>query len=449
MHFTAVVRDVTEQQRAERLRDELLQREMAAREAAEAAERRLAFLSDATQILHSSLDYERTFAALLQLIVPELADFAAIDVVEESGRIRRLSVVHRDPEMQPIADRLREYPRDQSRYLTRHVIASGEPELTDQVTDALLAATAEDERHLAILRALAPASYMVVPLRVRASVIGAILLARDASAAQYGDADLQLALELAQRTASALDNARLYDLAQRAIRARDDVLSVVSHDLRTPLSVISMCAGSVLADESADAELTRDRMRTVRESLDWAERLIRDLLDVSAIEAGGLSLARHREDPVLLVSREVHRYQPLTAERSITLRTELPEHLPAIDVDADRVMQALGNLIGNALKFTPSGGEIRVGAMAENGEVKLYVADSGPGVPETDVAHVFDRFWTARRTSRTRGTGMGLAIVRGIVEAHDGRVWVERGADGGATFVMAIPVAPPRPAAER
>lgn len=439
MHFTAILRDVTEQRRSEQEREELLQREIAAREAAESAERRVAFLSNATEILHSSLDYERTFEALLRLIVPELALFALIDVVEESGCIVRMNVVHGDPDKQALADRLRDFPRDQERYLTRHAIASGEAELTDQVTDELLAAVAEDETHFEILRALAPASYLVVPLRVRHRVVGAMLLARDARGTPYSDADLQLALELAQRAAAALEHARLYAQAQRAIRARDEVLGVVSHDLRTPLSVISMCVSAVLTDEEADRGRTHERMRTIRDSLNWAELLIRDLLDVSAIEAGGLSLSRRREDPVLLVSREIHRFRTLIGERAITVRTVLPECLPDVDVDADRIMQALGNLIGNALKFTPTGCEIRVGAVEEPEGVRFFVSDSGPGVPEEDVERVFDRFWTARRTSRTRGTGMGLAIVRGIVEAHGGRTWVVPSAEHGATFNILIP----------
>ena len=441
MHFTAVVRDVTEQRRAEREREALLHRETEARHAAEIAERRVAFLAHGSEILHSSLDYEGTFEALLRLIVPDLALFATIDVVEDSGRIRRLHVVHGDSAMQPIADQLRAYPRDQARYLTRHAIESGQPELIDHVTDQLLSAAAEDEAHFQILRALAPASYMVVPLRAREQTLGALLLARDARGAAYMDADLQLASELAQRAASALDNARLYERAQRAIRARDDVLGVVSHDLRTPLSVISMCATSVLADDANDADRTREAMNTVHQSLEWAQRLIGDLLDVTAIEAGGLSLTRRLEDPVLLVSREVFLVQALADERSVVLRTEAPDHLPLVDVDADRIMQALGNLIGNALKFTPGGATIRVGAEEDTGGVRFFVSDSGPGVPDEDRTRIFDRFWTARRTSRTRGTGMGLAIVRGIAEAHGGRAWVEPNANRGATFYLFIPTA--------
>src|SRR5215207_41810 len=446
LHFTAVVRDVTEQRRAEREREALLHRETAARHTAEVAERRVAFLANASEILHSSLDYEGTFEALLRLIVPDLALFAAIDILEDSGRIRRLHVVHGDPAMQAVADQLRAYPRDQARYLTRHAIATGQPELTDQVTDELLSATAEDEAHFRILRALAPASYMVLPLRAREQTLGALLLARDAHGAAYVDADLQLASELARRAAAALDNARLYEQAQRAVRARDDVLGVVSHDLRTPLSVISMCASSVLADEENDADRTREAMHTVRQSLEWAQRLIRDLLDVTAIEAGGLSLTRRLEDPVLLVSREVHLLQALADERSVEIRTELPDHPPLIDVDADRIMQALGNLIGNALKFTPRGGTLRVGAGEVAGGVTFFVSDCGPGVPAEDLTRIFDRFWTARRTSRTRGTGMGLAIVRGIAEAHGGRAWVEPNADRGATFYVFIPTPSDSPA---
>jgi PAS domain S-box-containing protein len=445
VHFTAVLRDVTEQRRAELEREALLHRETAARQAAEIAERRVAFLANASELLHSSLDYEVTFASLLRLIVPELALFAAIDVVEESGRIRRLHVAHGNPAMQALADELRAYPRDQTRYLTRHSIVSGQAELTDQVTDELLAAAAEDEEHFRILRALAPASYMTVPLRARDEVLGALLLARDAHGVPYDDADLQLASELARRAAAALDNARLYARAQRAVRARDDVLGVVSHDLRSPLSVISMCASSVLADEAVDPDRTRDAMHTVRQSLEWAQRLIRDLLDVTAIEAGGLSLTRRLEDPVLLVSRELHLLQALADERSVTMRADLPERLPSVHVDADRIMQALGNLIGNALKFTPSGSTIRVGAAEVAGGVNFFVSDAGPGVPQEDLARVFDRFWTARRTSRTRGTGMGLAIVRGIAEAHGGRAWVEPNPGQGATFYLFIPTSTESP----
>jgi len=215
----------------------------------------------------------------------------------------------------------------------------------------------------------------------------------------------------------------------------------VSHDLRNPLAVISMCTTSLMGSSVGADEGNREAIQTIRESTRWAQRLIQDLLDVAAIEAGALSLSRRAEDPVVLVTKAAVLFEDLAAEREITLTTELPDELPKVWCDADRILQALGNLIANALRFTPEGGEIRLGgALADAATVRLFVADSGPGIPEEDVPHIFDRFWTARRDSRARGTGMGLAIVRGIIEAHEGRVWVERNASGGATFNLLLPV---------
>jgi PAS domain S-box-containing protein len=443
IHFTAVLRDVTRERNAEREREVLLVREMDARAAAEAAQRRIAFLARASDVLHSSLAYEETFRTLLDLIVPVLATYCVIDVVDEGGAVRRLHVVHADPDKQTLAERLLAYPRSQAHYLTRRAILDGKAELINDVSDHLLSEVAEDEDHLAILRGLAPASMLMVPLRARARVLGALLFARDASEKAYDADDVALFVELAQRAASALDNVQLYRRAQQAIRAREDVLSVVSHDLRNPLAVISMCATSIMESGQGDDERTREAMRTIHESTQWAQRLIRDLLDVAAIEAGGLSLTRRSEDPVLLVTRAALYFEDLASGSSITIETELPERLPSVICDADRMLQAFGNLIGNALKFTPAGGVISLGAADEGEFVRFYVDDNGPGIPDEDIPHIFDRFWTARRDSRVRGTGMGLAIVRGITEAHGGRVWVERGSSGGARFNLLIPLMPP------
>jgi PAS domain S-box-containing protein len=441
MQFTAVLRDVTKERNAEREREALLVHAMDAQAAAEAAQRRIAFLARASDVLHSSLAYEETFRTLLDLIVPVLATYCVIDVVDEGGAVRRLYIVHADPDKQPLADRLLAYPRTQALYLTRRAILDSKAELINEVSDQLLSEVAEDEDHLAILRGLAPASMLMVPLRARESVLGALLFARDATEKPYDENDVALGLELAQRAASALDNAQLYRRAQQAIRAREDVLSVVSHDLRNPLAVISMCATSITESEHGD-ERIREAMRTIHESTQWAQRLIRDLLDVAAIEAGGLSLTRRSEDPVLLVTRAALYFEDLAFRSSIAIEAELPERLPSVMCDADRMLQAFGNLIGNAIKFTPPGSVIRIGAADEGELVRFFVEDNGPGIPDEDVPHIFDRFWTARRDARVRSTGMGLAIVRGITEAHGGRVWVERGASGGARFNLLMPAAP-------
>ena len=442
--FTAVLRDVTEERRAEKEREVLLAREHDARTAAEAAERRMTFLASSGEILHASLAVEETFDALLRLIVPELAVCCVVDLVDATGHIHRAHVVHGDPAMQALADRLGAFPKRQTRYITRRAITEGRQELLAHVDDDHLRSIAEDADHLAVLRSLGFASLITVPLRSHERVLGALMLARGARQSAFTDADLVLAQGLAHRAASALENAQLYDQARRAIRARDDVLGVVSHDLRTPLSVISMCVASLLGDDHVADERSREALLTLQRASGWAQRLIQDLLDVSTIEAGGLSLTRSREDPVVLVMLAVQMNAELAAEREISLVPELPDHLPLIDADADRIVQALTNLIGNALKFTPYRGVVRVGGVDGGDHVRLFVTDSGPGVPAEDAPHVFDRFWTARRTARARGTGMGLAIVRGIVDAHGGRVWLEPPVPGsGATFSIALPVAAP------
>ena len=444
-YFTAVLRDVTQRRRAEKEREALLAREHSARTAAETAERRMAFLADASEILHSSLATEETFDALMHVIVPELAICCVVDVLDATGRVRRAHVMHGDPAMQTLAARLGSYPREQTRYLSKRTIELGEPELVERVSDELLRTIAEDDDHLELLRGLGLSTLISVPLRAHGRVHGALVLARGRGAAPYTQADLSLAQALALRAASALDNARLYDQARRAIRARDDVLGVVSHDLRTPLSVVAMCANSLLGAGFADEAHSRETLETIQRSTHWAQRLIQDLLDVSAIEAGGLSLTRRLEDPRMLATRAILMHGELAAERQIDLVAELSDQLPAIDVDGDRIVQALGNLIGNALNFTPYGGGVRVGAAVEGGQVRFSVADSGPGIPAEHATHVFDRFWSARRSARTRGTGMGLAIVRGIVDAHGGRVWLEPAEPGtGATFIIALNAAPRR-----
>jgi PAS domain S-box-containing protein len=445
-YLTAVLRDLSEERRVEKERASLLSRTRATRAAAQAAEQRMKFLANASEILHSSLAVEQTFDALLHLIVPEHAICCMVDLLDDDGRVRRAHIMHGDPMRPELLERLSTYPRQgQTRYLTRRAIEEGEPELIARVTDEVLRAAAEDDDHFALLRELRFSSVIVVPLRGHGRVLGAVLLARGDGQPPYTMADLSLAEAVAVRAAAALENARLYDEARRAIQARNDVLGVVSHDLRTPLSVIAMCARAMLGEGFTGEAHDQESLQTIQRSAHWAQRLIQDLLDVSAIEAGGLSLTRRREDPRVLVARAIDLHGELATERNIEVVSDLLDELPALDVDADRIVQALGNLIGNAVKFTPYGGEVHVGAVDAGHRLRLYVRDSGPGIAAEHAPHVFDRYWTGPSDGRVRGTGMGLAIARGIVDAHGGSVWLEPTDPGqGAMFCFELPVAPAR-----
>jgi signal transduction histidine kinase len=238
----------------------------------------------------------------------------------------------------------------------------------------------------------------------------------------------------------------LHDIPERKQPA--DVLSVVAHDLRAPLSVIAIYARAVedLAQGRArlDAAKVREAMRTIRETTGWMDRMIQDLLDVATIEAGRLSFDPRPVDVVLILMQAAELFEHLAAERSIRLTTDVPDHLPVVRADAARVLQVVANLLSNAIKFTQPGGEVTVRASATPTEVVLSVVDTGPGIPAEHVSHVFDRFWRAHHASngsQVRGAGLGLAIAKGIVEAHGGKIWVEsRGPGTGSAFHFTLPV---------
>ena len=237
----------------------------------------------------------------------------------------------------------------------------------------------------------------------------------------------------------AVERQRLVDAARRATAARDLVLGVVAHDLRDPLSAIKMCAGALgraPAPESVD-----ELAGVVRQSAEWMERIIRDLLDVTAIEAGRLAVDRGPLSPSVVAEQLRTRYTPLAAERGCALRTDVAPALPLVDADGERLAQALGNLLGNAIKFTPRDGTVELlVAPAPAGGVRFEVRDTGPGIPAEHLPRLFDRFWQARETRRA-GAGLGLAIAQGIAQAHGSVLSVESTPGSGTRFWLDVAAA--------
>lgn len=439
-YYTAVLRDITDRKRAETERAALLAQERAARAAAEAAERRSSLIAQASTILGASLDYEGTLKALTEIAVPTLADFCLVDVLDAHGRLLRLQSVHADPTKREAAEALRRYPRDLTRpFLSRATIEGGHSVLESEVSEAHLTALSHDAEHLAFLRALALTSYIVVPLAARGQTLGALTFGVSSPRPAYELADLALAEEIGRRAAIAIDNARLYERAQRAVGMRDEVLGAVSHDLRNPLSAITMCASSLLDQPTVTADV-RHLVETIRDSAEWMQHMIGDLLDVATIDAGHLSVERRPLDPVVVIVRTLALFEQMAQQRGIALTADIPEQLPTILADADRVLQVLSNLVGNALKFTVAGGMVRVSAHVSATQLRVSVHDTGCGIPPEHQKYIFDRFWHARRTTRVRGSGLGLAIAKGIVEAHGGQLWVESVVGKGSTFTFALPI---------
>lgn len=225
--------------------------------------------------------------------------------------------------------------------------------------------------------------------------------------------------------------------AERATRARDDVLAIVAHDLRNPIHTITLCAEALL-EQSAENDGRRHSIGVIKRCTKTMERLIADLLDVARIEAGTLSLRREPVELQALITDTLEQFEGEGRARKVTIRSEVQAGLPVVAGDRERLMQVLSNLLGNALKYTPEGRKIAVQAMMTADAVCICVEDAGSGIAEADLPHIFDRYWQANR-QRTAGAGLGLAICKGIIEAHGGRIWATSTVGRGTTVSFTLP----------
>lgn len=420
--FTVMLRDITERRRNE------------------ATERFLAALSDT---MARSLEYEATVRTAAQFPIPTLGDICIVTSFSQDDQPwQRITSEHPEPERAALLHTLEEF--HEPIWLV-HAHATGltpetPVELVPDVTPLWLDTNVPNQRIRAIIQALGVRSLITLPLVAREHVVGTLSVLRT-TGRPYDSTDLAVTEAAARRIALAMDNTHLYQTARRATRLRDEVLGVVSHDLRNPLSTIEMLARVLAESPPAEESARRDLARAMTAATEWANRLIRDLLDVSMIEAGRLSISRTREALEPIVEQAVEMVHPMATAQSLTLRTKLAPDLPVLLVDAERVLQLLSNLLGNAVKFTPAGGTITVTGANAGNVVVLSVADTGPGITPDQLPHVFDRYWRVARTGKQGGSGLGLAIAKGIVEAHGGRIWVESVLGAGAKFSVALPIA--------
>jgi signal transduction histidine kinase len=422
---------------------------------ADPGEERFAFLARASEALASSLDYEATLATVARLAVPVLADWCTVDVRDDDGMIARIAIAHRDPRGEELARELyQRFPFQlSSAPLAQQRLRQGEPVLVPAVDASMIARVAQSPEHLALLTEMGPCSLMVVPLVARGRVLGAITLLSSDSGRHYAEADLTLAQDLARRAAMAVDNARLYEEAQAAIRTRDEFLSLVSHDLRSPITSIKGLAqllerrANRLGDP-ARAQLA-DGLARIDATTTKMTSLIEELLDLARLQAGyTLELDRQRTELVALARGVVEAQQHNT--RRHTIRLESAEPAIVAVLDAARLERVLANLIGNAGKFSPAGGPIVVVLYREPGDggeedvgwAVLAVRDEGVGIPAADMPRLFERFHRGRNVAgRIKGTGIGLAGAKQIVEQHGGSITVESHEGAGTTVTLRLPLA--------
>jgi PAS domain S-box-containing protein len=406
-------------------------------------EREQQFLAEASVILSASLDHEQTLASVAQLVVQHMADWCAVDVMDEHGRLSRLKVASADPAKAALCAVLEQMPpeRDLPNFI-QSVSEGGRPILVEHVTSEWVESFAQTPEHLQAVVATGVISLIAVPLAMRGQPLGVLVFGSSTLLRVYGQQDLRVAEALADRAAVAIENARLYRASVHATQLRDQVLGVVAHDLRNPLSTILLNAAG-LKHHSPDPERrSQKRSEAIQRAATRMNRLIQDLLDVTVMESGQLTIQRARLSARELIVGAVDMQRPLASSSSVELRVDLDRDVPDIWGDRDRLLQVFENLIGNAIKFTNAGGCITVGATSRDHEVIFRVADTGSGIAPENLTHVFDRFWQATSTNR-QGAGLGLPITKGIVEAHGGRIWVESTPHRGTTFSFTIPKATP------
>jgi PAS domain S-box-containing protein len=422
------------------------------------------FLAEASRVLASSLEYEATLAALAAAAVPVLGDWCAVDMLadptadEWPPRLERLAVVHQDPEKVEWARRMEGEQRPDWGAATGlpRVLREGVTEFYPMVTDEMVVASAKSLEELERVRALQISAVIIVPLIARGRTLGALTLVMAESGRHYDDADLRLAEDLAQRAAVAVDNARLYREAERARleaeaanRAKSDFLATMSHELRTPLNAIG--GYTELMAMELRGPLTahqRDDLERIRRSQAHLLALINAVLNFARLEAGHVTFepADFRVDA--LVRETVELMEPQARARSLALTPgegcELVAH-----ADADKVRQVVLNLLSNALKFTPAGGEVSVWCepVEDGRRAAIHVRDTGIGIAAEQLDPVFDPFVQVGRSlsAPTEGAGLGLAISRDLARAMGGELTVRSAPSAGSTFTLTLPVSVPTP----
>jgi signal transduction histidine kinase len=462
------------------------------RDLAQASRDRFSFLAEVSRCLSDSLDYEATLTTVAGMSLPYLDAWCIVDVLGDGGEVRRIAVIHPDPEKQEPARKLHELypPRASDLIGAPRVIRTGRPEMVFDVPDAALVAAAHDEAHLQLLRRLGIRSYVIVPMVARGNVLGAMTFITAEHDRRFGDLDVVMAEDLARRAAMAVDNARLHreaveardaadaalievehaleeattaeehlrdarDAAEAALRTRDEFVSTMTHEVQTPLNAIIGYLQLLEMDVSGVlGETQRSYVQRAQESSTHLLRLVGDVLDFSKSETARLAVAREEVGAAETARGALALVRPQASGRLLTL---VDETAAAAELrylgDEYRVRQILVNLLSNAIKFTPAGGRVTLACRAQvdgaGAPVLLFViSDSGEGVKPEDADRIFEPFvqGAAGLTRRHGGTGLGLPISRRLARLMGGDVTVDATGGSGATFTLRLPAAASIPA---
>jgi len=400
-------------------------------------EENIKFISEASKILSSSLDYQTTLNKVARLAVPKIADWCVIDMLSPERRLVGVALAHRDIK---IIKRAKEY-RKKYPPTPSQVIKTGVAELYPEVTQDMLTSSIKDKKQLRELLSMGGfSSVMIVPIKERRKPIGTISFISSESKRKYTKEDLAMADELAARASLAIENAKLYKQSQDALRLRDEFISVASHELKTPLTSLRIYT-QLLAQRFTDPKKPEwQHFQKLDNQINRLTQLVYDLLDVSKIQTGRLDFHMTKFDISALVTETVSNMELSAPSHKLVVSKLSPIHVFA---DPDRITQVLINLIDNAVKYSPDARQVKISSQIQKDQVKITIQDFGVGIDKKNQAKIFERFFQVNDPSAPAfsGLGMGLYISSEIIRRHGGKIAVKSEHGKGATFYFTLPLA--------